>query len=153
MSDAKNFLRQFRGFIKLVESISETEDVELAVKNLEQTKVDLEKETAEARYELDQLKEALSASKKKLQEADKKAEDALNKAHVQVNEILLNARDEAINTRIKTRNEHEVELQGFTKQVNDLKNEIQFLEKQKAQLGVDKSNLEAAIDNLKKKFL
>lgn len=152
-ADAKNFLRQFRAFIKFAESLADVEDFEIDLGGLRQTKEDLAREMSEASEELEGIRHAIKKSEEHLGELEKKAAEITADAEQQAKEILERARDQALAARMAANEANSKELETVKKQVKDLQSDLARLDKEKAQAVIEKSNLETAINDLKKKFL
>lgn len=152
-TDAKDFLRQFRAFIRFAQGISDVADLKADVKELSQAKEDLASKLSDMHEELEATRQGIKKANASLFEAEKKAVETLADAEKKAKEILDLARDQALTTRVEAKAAIDQDQAMAQKRLEEIRREIDRLDKEKAKLVVDKSNLEAAINDMKKKFL
>lgn len=152
-NEAKNFLRQFRSFIKFAETISEADDLEIDIEQLVQKREDALQALVKAN-ELVTAKhgEALKAAKE-VENSMKQAKANLEDAAKEGEKILNLARNKAIDITMDADAQADKAIQAAKKEVEGLHLEVDKLDKRRIELLGIQAKLEAAIADLKKKFL
>lgn len=152
-ADAKTFLRNFKSLVDFAESIVDAGDLDLQTKEMEQRKVDAQNVRDTTIQELENTKRHIVEARGKLRDLEQKAASIVEVAQKEAAYITDKARDELIDLRAAADDAITEQTNAAKQELAEIRQEIGRLDKQKNSLVEEMAKLQAAIDELKRKFI